>query len=39
MLATEKMEKSDEIKIVILLTLTGDGGINIFNTLYDKCDD
>lgn len=32
-------EESDEIKIVILLTLIGDAGINIFNTLYHKRDD
>lgn len=37
MSATAKTEESDEIKIVILLTLIGDAGINIFNTLFFKC--
>jgi len=38
-LATEKIEKSDEVKVAILLTVVGDEGTNVFNTLKvdDKC--
>lgn len=36
MLAIVKMEKINEIKIAILLTLIRDGGINIFNLFRVK---
>lgn len=32
----KKIRKSDEVKIAILLTLIGEGGINIFNIFKEE---